>query len=78
MQLLASAETGAMTTLAYTAIRNCGTHHDPTLVELRTGFATLRSLILETTGVDTTTKSALPNLQGSSHQAEVTGSGVNE
>ncbi|MEN3282243.1 MAG: alpha-D-ribose 1-methylphosphonate 5-triphosphate synthase subunit PhnI [Solirubrobacteraceae bacterium] len=37
LQLLASAETGSMIAMAYTAIRGYGTRQDPTLVELRAG-----------------------------------------
>jgi alpha-D-ribose 1-methylphosphonate 5-triphosphate synthase subunit PhnI len=37
LQLLSRAETGAMTALAYTAIRGYGARQDPTLAELRRG-----------------------------------------
>jgi alpha-D-ribose 1-methylphosphonate 5-triphosphate synthase subunit PhnI len=42
LQLLARAESGAMTALAYSAVRGYGALQDPTLVELRSGFLPVR------------------------------------
>jgi alpha-D-ribose 1-methylphosphonate 5-triphosphate synthase subunit PhnI len=42
LQLLARGETGAMTALAYTAIRGYGQRQDPTLMELRSGMLPVR------------------------------------
>ena len=42
LQLLARAETGALTALAYTAIRGFSSRQDPTLVELRRGCLDVR------------------------------------
>jgi alpha-D-ribose 1-methylphosphonate 5-triphosphate synthase subunit PhnI len=42
LQLLARAETGALTSLAYAGIRGHGQRQDPTLVELRTGVVEVR------------------------------------
>ncbi|HEX6488239.1 MAG TPA: carbon-phosphorus lyase complex subunit PhnI, partial [Candidatus Dormibacteraeota bacterium] len=42
LHLLSRAESGAMTAIAYTAVRGFGALQDPTLVELKTGFLTLR------------------------------------